>query len=316
MVTLVVVGVFLSTLGLIAGGYLVVNRQRLAAAQAARARLIAEGIDPTRPSILRDTSASTVPFLDELLSGRAFTERLARTLSRAGLDIIPGTFLIGCALSAALAGLVGGTLTPGLGWAWTIAGAVAPVLWLRRRVAKRLSRFEEQLPDAMDMLVAAMRAGYSFQAAMKFVGEEMAEPLGREFAQFYEQQRLGMDVRAALLALPERVPSIDLKMFVTAVLVQRDTGGNLSEVLTNIADVIRDRFDVKREVDTLTAEARLSARVLSALPVAVFLLMLVVDPGFLKPMIEQFVGRVMLVVAGASIVVGHFLMSSIADVEV
>lgn len=122
---------------------------------------------------------------------------------------------------------------------FTLLGWAAPIIWLRWRQGRRLRAFEQQLPDALDMLVGAMKAGYSFQAATQFIGEEMIDPIGLEFARFYDEQRLGIDVRTALLAMQSRLDSLDLKMFVTAVLIQRETGGNLSEVLSNLADLIR-----------------------------------------------------------------------------
>jgi tight adherence protein B len=161
-----------------------------------------------------------------------------------------------------------------------------------------------------------MKAGYSFQAAMNFIGEEMPAPLGPEFSRFYDEQRLGIDVRSALLSLQARVDSMDLKMFVTAVLVQRESGGNLGEVLANISDIMRERFALEGELVTLTAESRLSARILAALPLLVFLGMFALNPGFMRPMLQQTAGHVMLVLAGVSVAAGYLVMVRIADIDV
>jgi len=195
-------------------------------------------------------------------------------------------------------------------------GLVAPGLWLDHMRRKRQSQLRQALPDALDMLVSAMKAGYSFQAAMKFIGEEIPEPLGPEFARFYEEQRLGMEVRTALLALQERVDSIDLRMFVTAILIQRETGGNLSEVLGKISSLMRERSALKGEIETLTAESKLSARILGALPFVVFGAVSVLNPGFMKPMMETNAGPWVFFAATLSVMFGYWIMMRIADIEV
>ena len=195
-------------------------------------------------------------------------------------------------------------------------GFLIPVWWLRGKQKKRISAFRDQLPDAIDMLVSAMKAGYSFQAAMRFIGEEITEPLGPEFMRFYEEQRLGMEVRTALLALQSRIDSLDLKMFVTAILIQRETGGNLSEVLGNIGTLMRERAALKADIETLTAESKMSARILSALPVVVFVLINLINSNFMKPMLQSGTGMIVFVSAGFMVMAGYFTMMKIADIDI
>ena len=322
MTFVLLAAVFVGTLSLVVGGYVLVNRRQLAAAEAARARLRGAGAGlalPNAPSsILRDTSASEWPFLDRLLSRLRVTDRLAARLQRAGVRWKPGAFVLLSLLSATTGLLVGNLLTGTLVISLLLAlvGLAAPLFWLDAQAARRLAAFQEQLPDAIDTLVSAMRAGYSFQAAMHFIGDETPAPLGPEFARFYEEQRLGVDVRAALLSLQERVPSQDLRMFVTAALIQRESGGNLGEVLGNIADVMRQRADVYREIDTLTASAKMSARLLGALPVIVFFALYALNPDFVRPMLAQSAGRGMLLYAAASVVLGYWMMMRIARIDV
>jgi tight adherence protein B len=228
----------------------------------------------------------------------------------------PGTFVLLLPVSALAAMLGGSFINAGLSVLWLIVGVLAPIVWLRRRRSTRLAAFEEQLPEALDMLMSALRAGYSFQAATKFIGDEVPTPLGPEFAQFYDEQRLGIDVRTALTSLQERVPSTDLKMFVTAVLIQRETGGNLTEVLGNIAEVMRERADVHRKIDALTAESKLSARMLALLPPIVFVLLLVFDPKFLRPILVTGIGQLLLVYCAVSVAAGYTIMMRIANVDV
>jgi tight adherence protein B len=194
---------------------------------------------------------------------------------------------------------------------------VTPFLWVRRKQKKRIRDFEQQLPDAIDMLVSAMKAGYSFQAATQFIGEEIIDPLGPEFARFYDEQRLGVDVRSALLGMQTRLESLDLKMFVTAVLIQRETGGNLGEVLSNLADLIRQRIAMRGQIQTLIAEPKLSARFLAVLPVIVFLVLSAFNPHFFDPMLrEGSIGRLVLTISAVSVVIGYMIMMRIADVDI
>jgi tight adherence protein B len=315
----VLLGVFVGTVSLCVGVYVFLHRRQFAASELARARLNGDTSEATRvpaANILRDTSASELELLDRLLSGKPSTARLARALQRAGSTAKPGTFVLALGIAVVSGALAGSILGSGLALPFAIVGLGAPLLWLRHRQQRRLAAFQEQLPEALDMLVSAMRAGYSFQTAMRFVGEEMPAPLGAEFVQFYDEQRLGVEVRTALLSLQERSASSDMKMFVTAVLIHRDTGGNLSEVLTNIADVMRQRADVHRQVDTLTAQSKLSARILAVLPLLVFGTVMSMDRDFIRPMLEQPIGRFMLWYAAVSVILGYVILMRIAKVDV
>ena len=316
---LILAAVFLGTVGVLIGGYLYINRSRLSAADAALRRLRErEGSTPTSArSIIRDAHVSELPVLDRLLVGRGLTSFVAEQLQRAGDHGTPGAFLLRLTIFTVVGFSIGALLRgPVVGALGGVVGFIMPVTLLRGRQKKRLSKFRDQLPDAIDMLVSAMRAGYSFQAAMKFIGEEVTEPLGPEFARFYEEQRLGMEVRVALLALQSRVDSLDLKMFVTAVLIQRETGGNLSEVLGNIGSLMRERAALKADIETLTAESKMSARILSLLPLGVFILINLINPEFMKPMLESTGGVYMFVFAAVSVMIGYWMMMKIADIDI
>jgi tight adherence protein B len=320
MLFAVLLGVFVATVCLCVGTFLFLHRKQLAAAELARARLSADDgaiVDRAAThNILRDTSASELELLDRLLSGKRITAHLVRALQRAGSSAKPGTFVLVLGIAAVSGALIGSLLGSGLWAPLAVIGLTLPAFWLKRRQRRRLAAFQEQLPEALEMLVSAVRAGYSFQTAMRFVGEEMPAPLGTEFLQFYEEQRLGIEVRSALVALQERAASSDMKMFVTAVLIHRDTGGNLGEVLGNIADMMRQRADVHRQVDTLTAESKLSARLLAILPALVFAVVTALDPEFMRPMLEQPLGRAMLAYAAVSVIVGYFLLMRVSKVDV
>ena len=311
--------VFLGTIGLLVGTWTFMNRSSLTASDAALERLreVEQAQDAAR-SILRDESVSSVPALDRLLGGRELTTRLTEKLQNAGVQMSPGTLVLAMGISAMSFMVIGRVMSGSIIGAviGTGLGLFAPIIWLGRKERKRLHSFQEQLPDALDMLVSAMRAGYSFQAAMKFIGEEVPEPLGPEFARFYEEQRLGMEVRTALLSLQDRVNSLDLRMFVTAILIQRETGGNLSEVLGKISTLMRERSALKGEIETLTAESKLSARILGALPFVVFGMVNLLNPGFMRPMLATSYGPWVFFLATLSVMMGYWIMMQIADIEI
>jgi tight adherence protein B len=314
---LMLTAIFLATMAFIVGGYILINRRTLEAAEVARSRLRAvEGPEKTW-RLLKENNISDVAFLNRLLSGQSWIDAIGVQLVRAGSTLKPVTFLMIILISGMFGTLLGGKIGGLAAIFFMIAGWLGPFLWLRWRQKRRLRQFEQQLPDAIDMLVSAMKAGYSFQAATQFIGEEMIPPLGPEFGRFYDEQRLGVDVRSALVSMQDRLESIDLKMFVTAVLIQRETGGNLGEVLQNLADLIRQRIAMKGQIQTLIAEPKLSARFLAVLPIVVFLVLSAMNPHFFDSMTASgSIGRVVLTASAVSVIVGYMIMMKIADVDV
>jgi len=316
-VIILLASVFLATLGVLIGGYILYNRRTLAAAEAARTRLRTRTEAERVRSLLKDDRVSEVPFINRVLSGFDWVGRLRTVLDSAGMTMKPAAFLLVIVVSGLAGTFLGGRMNSSLfAVILTVAGWGAPLYWLKRKQRKRVLAFEQQLPDAIDMLVSAMKAGYSFQAATQFIGDEVSPPLGPEFARFYDEQRLGVDVRTALLSLQDRLDSLDLKMFVTAVIIQRETGGNLGEVLSSIAEVIRQRIAMKGQIQALVAEPKMSARFLAILPIVVFLLLSVANPNFLKPLLETSVGRMMLLSSALMVVLGYAVMMKIADVDI
>lgn len=310
--------VFVAITGLIYGSYVFFNRRRLAASDAIIERLKeVELAVVSSQSILRDDTVSDLPVLDRLLASRKWTQELAHRLHRAGSKMSPGSFILRTALAAGIGFIAGALVRPGviLAAVGAVVGAAVCFAWLSMRVKARALHFQEQLPEALDMLVSAMKAGYSLQAGMKFVGDEMGAPIGPEFMRFYEEQRLGVEVRAALLAMQQRVNDLDFRMFVIAVLIQRESGGNLSEVLSRISALMRERAALKGEVASLTAESKMSGRILAVLPVVVFLVIKLISPEFTQPMTSSEIGPWILGAAAGSVVIGYFVMMRIADIE-
>jgi tight adherence protein B len=316
MMLLLYAGIFFGMVLLIVGGWTFINRDKLAAAESARARLQGgiETVDAVE--ILRDERLSDIPFLNRLLAGRAIADRLHVQLLRAGSSRKPGEVLLGCLAGAVLGLLVGQRWGPIGALLLAAAGGALPLFLLRRAQRKREAAYEVQLPEALDMLVNALRSGYSLQAAMEFTGKEIPAPLGPEFGRFYDEQRLGMEVRIALLRFQERIGTVDARMFITSLLIQRETGGNLGEVLTKLADLMRDRVAFRGQVRTLTAEPKMSARVLACLPLAVFLIINVINPGFMEPLLTTETGHYIIAYAGVSVLLGYMVMAKIADIDI
>jgi tight adherence protein B len=315
MQTVLLLGVFFGTAVLVLALYAFVNRRRLAALSVLRERTQGRGL-ASDIVILRDQRKSAVPILDRILTEQTLTPKLERNLQLAGVKWTVGEYVLSSALLGALALVAAQSLGALLALLAGTIGLMLPTWLLHRLAARRLKKFESQLPDAIDMIVNAMRAGFSFQAAMKFVGEEMPAPLGEEFMRFYDEQRLGIDVRSALLDLQDRVNSLDIKMFVTSLLIQRETGGNLSEIFNGLAAIIRDRGVLREQVATLTAEPRFTGHALSILPVIAFFALLWMNRPMMLPLLQTDSGRFILGYAVASIVLGYFMMRKIANIEV
>lgn len=315
MQIVILAAIFFATLAVIVGAYLFANRRRLAEADAVRARLHGETVTAGPRSILKEDTVSQVPFLDRLLKGRNITEAVQTRLDGAGATQKPGVMFLATALLGVVGLAVGSRSGSLFAMLLMLLGLGLPWLWLRRRGRKRLAAFEGQLPEALDMMANAMKAGYSFQAATRFLSEEIPAPLGPEFGRFYDEQRLGIDVRSALLGMQGRIDSLNLKMFVTAVLIQRETGGNLTELLTNLGTLMRERVALKGQIDTLASEPKLSGRFLSMLPVVIFLTLAALNPKFITPFRSSSLGHVMLAAAAISCAIGYMVMMKMADID-
>jgi tight adherence protein B len=196
--------------------------------------------------------------------------------------------------------------------------AAAALPWWRMNVArrKRFARFEQQFPEALDMLSRAMRAGHAFPTAVKMCGDEMAEPMGRDFRMLSDEMNYGVPASEALQNLAQRVPLPDVGYFVVAVMIQRESGGNLAEVLDNISSMLRQRMKLMGEVRTLSAEGRMSAVILTALPFAVALLVGMVNPGFMSVLWTDPLGTRMVNVALFMMALGILWMRSVIRIRV
>jgi tight adherence protein B len=191
-----------------------------------------------------------------------------------------------------------------------------PSLFLKRRRSTRLKRFEEQFPEALDLLSRAIRAGHAFQTAMGMCADELPAPVGIEFKKSFDQQNFGLPLKDALNELAERVPILDVKFFVTAVLIQRETGGNLAEILDNLAHVVRERFKILRQVRVHTAHGRFTGYVLLALPAALAAVLAWMNPDHMDLLFKEKLGQSMIMAAIVMQTVGYFWIRQVIKIEV
>ena len=189
-----------------------------------------------------------------------------------------------------------------------------PLFYVRRKRNQRIWKFEEQFPEAIDLIARALRAGHAFTTGLAMVADEIPAPVGTEFRLLYDRQNYGMPMADAMKDLSERVPLLDARFFVTAVMMQRETGGNLAEVLDNLAAVIRERFQVKRQVRVLTAHGRITGFVLAGLPPALAIMMFITAPDNLMMLIEDPLGVQMIIVAVVLQIVGTLVIRKLVDI--
>jgi tight adherence protein B len=269
-------------------------------------------------SVIARLTQGAVPILDRLASRTRAGGSLTHLIEQAGVHVTPSTILVISVALAIVIGLPVAFLTPYplLGIPAAIFAAALPFFWLMRSKSVRLKKFEEQFPEALDLLSRAIRAGHAFQTAMGMVAEEAADPIGLEFRKTFDQQNFGLPLREALNAMAERVPLMDMHFFVTAVLIQRETGGNLSEILDNLARVVRERFKILRQVRVHTAHGRMTGYVLMALPAALGIALSFLNPGHMAPLFREHIGKMALLGAGVMQVIGYFWIKQVIKIEV
>jgi tight adherence protein B len=309
--------IFLTVL-LAVGGIVVYRRGAVSRVLDRRLRGLGAG-DRVLPAVEveRDVRYSQLPWLDRLLRVFRLGEYLEMLLYQSGLNIRAGVLVLLVAVFALGGYLVGVTLfhRVGVGLVFLLLGLL-PYLFAIHKKNQRMRAFAQEFPDSLDLLVSALRAGLSFAAAMQIVAEESPEPIRSEFAVTVEEQALGLDFREALVNLTKRVDSLDLRFFVTAVVLQRDTGGNLAEILENTAKLIRDRFRVLGDINTFTAQGRLTGLILMCLPVAMAVYTWMLDPKYFKPMFEAEGGRNVLIAAAVMQILGMIVIRKIVNIRV
>jgi len=270
-------------------------------------------------SILVDRSSEDP--IEQLWYNAAQMQRLTRFIQQSGLTWSV-SHLVALTAMFALAGAILGFFLRPLGFvSFSTLGAAAllgmlPTLYLRVKRSKRLREFESQLPEALDFLARSMRAGHAFSISLEMLGAESPDPLGLEFRTLFNELNLGAPLDTALTNFALRVPILDIRLFVSSVLLQKQTGGNLSEILMRLAFVIRERFRLKGQVRAASAHGRLTAIVLTVMPIALVVALMIVAPGYLQVMAKDSDGKYLIAGAVAAQILGYLIMRRITDIKV
>lgn len=258
-----------------------------------------------------------IPILEAMLSRqRGLIAPLELLLVESGLKLTPGSFVLITVLGAAIGG--------GIGW-WmgriavaavlAVLLAFAPLVYVRHKRGVRLRTFEEQFPEAVELIARALRAGHAFTTGLGMAADEIPAPAGAEFRRVYDEQNFGMSLTDALRAMARRVPVLDARFFVTAVLTQRESGGNLSEVLDNLAAVMRERFKVKRQIRVISAHGRISAWILSCLAPGLAGVLFMMSPSFMSILWEDPLGLQLVMAAVVLQLTGTIIISRMVRIE-
>ncbi|HKX26523.1 MAG TPA: type II secretion system F family protein [Blastocatellia bacterium] len=266
--------------------------------------------------LLKDELLSTIPLFHRALIRFEIFNRLQETLRQADLKVTVYRFVNYSLIGGFVAGLLTFLFTGSLPAMFLMAAIVmiAPLVFVLGKRRRRFRALLEQLPDALELMVRSLQAGHSFSSALQLVATEMPEPIAKEFGRTFEEHNLGLNIKTALENLVERVPLLDLKLCVMAVLIQREIGGNLSEVLRSISHTIRERFRIQGEIRVKSAQARLSGYIVSALPFIVFFWMNLVNPKYMKSMYDHPQGFYILGTGILMQVIGWLIIRRIVNV--
>lgn len=270
------------------------------------------------PGVLRDELLSEIPVLNKLLYNFPLSEKLARLIEQANVQIKVGQLML-LTLTIGMTGfLIGILINRGILFAIGLGLILAamPYLYIRRRKHKRMIRFEEQFPDTLDTIARSLEAGHSFTSAMQYVGQEAGDPVGTLFTTAFEEQSLGLSHYDALRRMEYRMSSMDLVFFITAVNIQRTTGGNLVEILRNLSYIIRERLKIKRQVRVYTAQGRFSGYVLGGLPIFMALAIYIVNPGYIGVLLQEKAGNYLVAAALILQVIGFFVIRKIIKIKI
>ena len=269
-------------------------------------------------SLVRKQSGGALPQMERVARSALKETKFERWLEQSGMTLsLSGCILISLSLGAA--GALLAVMFSHRAWVMPIGfvlGASLLPLMVRRKRTKRLDKFEEHFPEALDLLSRGIRAGHAFSAGMQMVADELPEPVGPEFRKAFEEQNFGLPLKESLNNLALRVPLLDVRFFSTAVLIQRETGGNLSEILDTLANVVRERFKIRRQVRVHTAHGRFTGWVLMALPAFLAVALSFINPDHMKLLFENRLGQMMIIASVVMQAVGFVWIKKVIKIEV
>lgn len=267
--------------------------------------------------ITREDSIGGSPTINQLLSSLNLANKLDTMLRQADMEITVTRLLVFSSIAGLMAGLAAYTVLNGwLALLLAVIAAVIPILYVSRKRKKRLVKFNAQLPDTLDLLSRSLSVGHAFSESLHQVATEMPDPIATEFRIAFEEQKLGLSTKAALDRLTERVPLVDLRLCITAMHIQRETGGNLGEILEKVSHTIRARFKLMEDFRTMTTASRGSAWILCALPFFIILLLVALNPEYMTPLLHEQRGHYVLIAAAILQFLGIVTIRKILDIKV
>jgi tight adherence protein B len=268
--------------------------------------------------ILRKNLLSDVRWLNQVLLSFRWTDKLNRLLQQADADYTLSVYILLSLLMAAVGFLVGSLITVNRSILIVLACLVGmiPFSYIYLKKKRRMEKFQRQLPDALELMARALKAGHAFTGGLKMVADELGDPIGIEFAKTLHEINFGVGIPDALKNLPNRIDCPDLRFFIISVIVQRETGGNLAEILEKIAHLIRERFKLQGHIHVLSSEGKLSAMILITLPFLIALTLYVLNPGYVSTLFTDPIGRVLVAFALAMMLIGAFVMKRMIEIKV
>lgn len=268
--------------------------------------------------VLRKDVLSDIPTLDRILATAPGIRNLRLFLEQAAIPMQVGTFVVICVglVAAGFTGAVAIGFPTYLAMAGGLVAGTIPFIVATFKRQKRFDQFEEQFPEAMDLLGRAVRAGHAFTTGFELIGKELPDPVGDEFRIAFQQQGLGIPLRDALGNMATRMPLPDVRIFVSCLQIQRESGGNLGEILDSMSHIMRERFKLRRQIRIFTAEGRLSMYMLTAIPVVAFLGLEIFQPQYINPMLSDPSGQMALAVAVGLQFIGYLVISKIIKIKI
>jgi tight adherence protein B len=321
-VQLFIIGTFIGVIAIVLGGYwvLVLRTERQSQTRLQKRLKVGAGSGTARRLSLKKDGqqlSSFGPLNRVLLRATTIRSPLERLIEQSDVRMTVGLFVLTSGTLLAGGYFIVAVLTGYRGIAALVGLLVmfGPYVYLRRKRSKRMITFEEQFPEAIELIARALRAGHAFTTGLGMVADEVPAPVGSEFKLLYDRQNFGMPLQEALREFAERVPLLDARFFATAVLTQREAGGNLSEVLDNLARVVRERFKVKRQVRVISAHARMTGFVLVGLPPITAVAMTVASPDNMKMLVTEPLGVKMVIAALILQVTGGMIVKKLTNLE-
>ena len=269
-------------------------------------------------ALLKTRQEGPLPAIDRMVGDSDRGSALGRWIAQSGVKTTISAVLLVALACAAGAGFVA-TLAVRSTWALplgALAGFAVPFGVLKYKRSRRLHTFEEQFPEALDLIARALKAGHAFATGLKMAADELPEPVGPEFRKTFDEQNFGLPLKESLENLTLRVPLLDVRFFATAVLIQRETGGNLSEILENLAHVVRERFKILRQVRVYTAHGRMTGYVLLALPAVLCIALVFINPDHMNLLFRERMGQMLLMVAITLQMIGYVWIRQVVKIEV